>query len=561
MFFHAQPGIKRGSATVRPPWGICGSPYRGAVTPENYREKEKRSFAFDSMVEKIKAIGAEIARIWEPVTERIKRLFAAIKSQVDALNWGEAFSKAGWALVDVYRAVVETIIAIAAPIVEALNIPAIVYESVNLYTAAMTALKDILDAIRPGLEAFVEKGIKPIAEWIGGKVAESLRKMQEWLGKIGAWFSEHEPMFTAFGDAIGELLGAIWSVLEPIFNIIGDTLWKKFGDDLGFIGGAMEIIVPLITLIADILTPLVEIVAGLLNILIGIVTLDFSQVEAGANQIVEAFTTGFNDVGESATALWESVKSVWEDVSSWFDTAVIQPVKTAFSTFTKAVGTFFSTAWSSIKGVWSSVSGWFDRTIITPVKTAFSNVTTSIKGFFTGLWSGIKSTFTSVANWFKTTVTEPIGNFFNGAVNVVIRALNSLIRGLNKVKINLPSWGILGDLAGKSFGINIATIPTLANGGLVNSGQLFMARENGITEMVGGFGNKSGAANNSQIVDGIRQGVADASSEQNALLREQNRLLRQLLDKEGKVVFPTSVEAGRAVQRSINMYNVARGTT
>ena len=37
-----------------------------------------------------------------------------------------------------------------------------------------------------------------------------------------------------------------------------------------------------------------------------------------------------------------------------------------------------------------------------------------------------------------------------------------------------------------------------------------MARENGLTEMVGAIGNKAAVANNDQIVDGIREGVYDA---------------------------------------------------
>ena len=37
-----------------------------------------------------------------------------------------------------------------------------------------------------------------------------------------------------------------------------------------------------------------------------------------------------------------------------------------------------------------------------------------------------------------------------------------------------------------------------------------MAREDGITEMVGSFGNRSAVANNDQIVLGIQQGVYNA---------------------------------------------------
>lgn len=63
---------------------------------------------------------------------------------------------------------------------------------------------------------------------------------------------------------------------------------------------------------------------------------------------------------------------------------------------------------------------------------------------------------------------------------------------------------------------------------------MFIAREAG-PEMVGTIGNKTSVANNEQIVSGIAQGVSDANSEQNALLREQNNLLRRLLEKDQTV--------------------------
>jgi hypothetical protein len=51
------------------------------------------------------------------------------------------------------------------------------------------------------------------------------------------------------------------------------------------------------------------------------------------------------------------------------------------------------------------------------------------------------------------------------------------------------------------------------------------------SELIGKFSNgKTAVANNDQIVGGIRDGVYDANQEQNGLLREQNELLRRLVD-------------------------------
>lgn len=51
------------------------------------------------------------------------------------------------------------------------------------------------------------------------------------------------------------------------------------------------------------------------------------------------------------------------------------------------------------------------------------------------------------------------------------------------------------------------TVGMHANGGIVSSGEFFMARENGIPEYIGSFGHQTGVANNEQIVSGIAGGV------------------------------------------------------
>lgn len=85
-----------------------------------------------------------------------------------------------------------------------------------------------------------------------------------------------------------------------------------------------------------------------------------------------------------------------------------------------------------------------------------------------------------------------------------------------------------------------------ANGGFPQTGEMFVAREAG-PEMVGTIGNRSAVANNDQIVSGIQNGVYAANQEQNALLREQNSLLRKLLEKDSTVqaiVSTSDIEQG-----------------
>jgi TP901 family phage tail tape measure protein len=97
---------------------------------------------------------------------------------------------------------------------------------------------------------------------------------------------------------------------------------------------------------------------------------------------------------------------------------------------------------------WDSIKAW---TIETWDKVA---------GFLSTTWEGIKTTAGKV--W------DGILGVIKGVINAIIKAVNWMIRGLNKLKIQAPAWlkhvpGLAG-LAGKTWGFNIPEIPLLRTG-------------------------------------------------------------------------------------------------
>ena len=104
--------------------------------------------------------------------------------------------------------------------------------------------------------------------------------------------------------------------------------------------------------------------------------------------------------------------------------------------------------------------------IQTPFKVAFTfiaNLTKAFSKLFTGdipgFLTGMKTAFKNAFNGLIEIVKAPL--------NLIIDMLNGVIKGLNKIKIDIPEW-FPGKYAGKTFGVNIKTIPKLAVGGIVN---------------------------------------------------------------------------------------------
>lgn len=293
-------------------------------------------------------------------------------------------------------------------------------------------------------------------------------------------------------------------------------------------------------------------------------------------------------IGQFFEGCWIIIQAVWITVKGWFDEHVIQPVIGIFNTLKTFVFRIFNSLWEDIKVIWNTVSTWFDDHVVRPVTNVFEGLWINVKGYFTNLWDDIKIVWETVSSWFKNNVTEPIKISFsetkdiienvfsslwlaikkgavaamNGVIGNIESAINWVITGINKLISgfnNIAQWA--ADVIGEDWGgITLLTkvefaripMPSYATGGFPTTGQLFLAREAG-PEMVGKIGTNTAVANNEQIIQGIAQGVANANTQQDVLLREQNELLRQILAKTGVYL------DGKTLTRSVEKTKRERG--
>ena len=118
-----------------------------------------------------------------------------------------------------------------------------------------------------------------------------------------------------------------------------------------------------------------------------------------------------------------------------------------------------------------------------------------------GLMQVIDPTFRANAKPpYNKNIYDPLSNMI-AAINYTVKRYGSLYKG----------WAARG-FKGYAEGIGKITlsdvIPGYATGGFPASGQLFMARENGIPEMVGKIGNRTAVANNEQITDAVAKSLS-----------------------------------------------------
>lgn len=114
-------------------------------------------------------------------------------------------------------------------------------------------------------------------------------------------------------------------------------------------------------------------------------------------------------------------------------------------------------------------------------------------------------------------IPNQIKKVMNGVISWVEKGINKVISLINSFGFSwdVPKW--LQKVVGFSkfevgFALSKVNIPRLANGGVVDEGQAFIARERG-PELVGNVGSKTAVMNNDQIVESVSNGVYRAMKE------------------------------------------------
>lgn len=203
-------------------------------------------------------------------------------------------------------------------------------------------------------------------------------------------------------------------------------------------------------------------------------------------------------------------------------------------------------AWSYLSNLVIGVAGTILGTIsdlVTGLLKALTGLIDFVVGVFTGNW---KKAWKGVASVFKG-VWDSLVGIAKAPINLIIDAINSLISGLNKVQFDLPDWGILGDWAGKTFGINIPKIPKLAQGAVIPPNREFLAV----------LGDQKQGTNIETPESLLREIYAEENAPTMNLLSQAVPLLSQMVSllKQGQTMYLNGREVGRTFRDEINREN------
>lgn len=357
----------------------------------------------------------------QALANKIKELIAPLqkidftKAQNALKKFGKAFESLGktigkgleWAWFEILVPLAEWSIEEGAP------------ASVDILSEAIITLVNILNPLINGM-ALLLKAMRSVFDFVGDSLILILEELGDLIGRIGEVFEAEGASITRIFNNVGGIIEAVWDTIEPVLI----EMRGMFKTVFEFVGNIVEIKIKTV----------IGILEGLTEFIAGVFTGDWKRA-------------------------WEGIEKVF--------TTKVESISTKIKTVTDFIGQGFLAAVSAVQTAWKNVSGWFNSNVVQPLKTVFGSLWDTITGVFSGevQLSGLVD---KVGGYFKTLANAIIRGFNNA----LIRANSYINQAIGKFK-NFTIGGVK-PFAAISYSV-APQVPYLAKGAVIPPHAPFMA--------------------------------------------------------------------------------------
>lgn len=321
---------------------------------------------------------------------------------------------------------------------------------------------DTLKSILPTIINTLQTGLLPILPMI----ANLFMQILPLIGQL----------VTAILPVLGELISAVITVLASLIAEILPVIVQLISAILPLVLQIVQSVLPVfIQLVNTIVPVLIQIIQAVLPVIIQLIQTLLPIIM----QIVDAVLPVFISLLNTIVPIFQNIIQAILPVLQQLLQALIPVIQLVAEIFGSVLG-------SALQSI---------ANIVSNVMQIFQGLIDFITGVFTGNWSqaweGIKSIFSGAVGG--------LGKIIKAPLRAVVSAVNTVIGGLNKLKI--PDW--VPGLGGK--GINIPLIPGFAKG-TNRTPSTFIAGENG-PELITDAANRKvfTAAQTGQIFNNMAQ--------------------------------------------------------
>lgn len=333
---------------------------------------------------------------------------------------------------------------------------------------------DTLKSVLPTIITTLQTGLLPLLPMI----ADLVMQIVPLIGQL----------ITSILPVLGQLISAIVPILATLIAEILPIIVQLISALLPVIMQIVQSILPVFVQLINTIVPiLMQIIQAVLPVIIQLMQTLLPVIQQIIDTVLPVFISLLNTIVPIFQNIIQAILPVLQQLLQ----ALIPVIQLVAEIFANVLGTALQTI----------------ANIVGSVMQVFQGLIDFITGVFTGNWSqaweGIKSIFSGVFSG--------LGEIFKAPFRVIVSVINTVISGLNKLKV--PDW--VPGIGGK--GINIPKIPEFAKG-TNRTPSTFIAGENGPELITDAAGRKVfTAAQTGQIFNNMAQaGNVDTANNVNA---------------------------------------------
>lgn len=365
---------------------------------------------------------------------------------------------------------------------------------IGLVTAAVGTLLPIIAGIALVVTT-LEVSLLPVIAIIAAVIAAItavILVIRNW-GTIVDWLNEH---FSGFMQIASSVWQTIQSVVQTAIQAVSDFIMQIFGTVVSWWQENQ-------TLIQNATQVAWNFIQNAISIAMSVI-----------GPIVQA---GFNIV-------MTIIQTVWTFITTYIQTA-INVILSVIQAVMQVITGDWSGAWNTILSIVSTV--W------NAIKSSVQSAISAVASVISNAWNAVRSVTSSVWNGISSTISNAI----NTARNVVSSGINA-IKNLFNFRISwphipLPHFKISGSANPLDWiknGVPKIGIDWYAKGGILTRPTVFGMNGNNL--MVGGEAGKEAVAPLSDLMDYVRQAVAEQNQGSVALLAQAVELLSVIAQKD-----------------------------
>ena len=321
----------------------------------------------------------------------------------------------------------------------------------------MPTIQGLMDKIGPLAADLIDKLLPPLVQTAEDVLPMAIDAISEILPSLSQIADELGPVILSLIQELLPVAVQIISEVLPVLVSIIQKLTPILSQILEFLSPILEMVMsllsPLLELVTSILSPILDLVNSLLSPLLSLILDVLSPIFGIIGQLLGPLTSLLSMI---LTPLCKLLEILLTPLMKLLD-LILPPIFSLVEKFFEWASPYLETFFTWIGDALSNLIAWIGDGGLTGAFQAFGD-------FFKNLWDGIVSAFKTAINW-------------------IIDGLNALINGLNAIQP--PAW--LTELTGIT-GINIPTIPYLANGGNIEEAGRVLVGERGpeILDLPGG---------------------------------------------------------------------------